>query len=506
MRPPKRLLPYAVLIAVAVLLAVKESALLYTLQDQNLFLHTPLFFKQQMVTAGGLLTWAGSYLTQFFYYPMLGAGVLCLLWAFLMWLLKRTFRLDSLWLTLVPVVCLLLTIVTLGYWVYYLKLPGHAFVATLGTIVAVALAWLYRSLPRRYFLRSLFVPLSACIGYPLFGFYGLLATALMALTAWRTDGSRRMTDTLTALLAIIAVPLVCYHTLYHETNIVNIYWTALPVFAMHGERYFAYNLPYVFLVGSILVAALIGKTKIMGYVWLQTTVMAVCVIAVALFWYKDDNFHRELSMRRSLESLDYGQMLATSQAVKGEPTRAICLMQNLALFRTGRMEQDMFHSPNGNARPNAPFSVRLVHTIGKMLYLQYGIPNYCYRWCMEDGVEYGWTVERLKLMAKCSLLNGEFVAAQRYLNLLKKTDFHRSWALQQENLIHRPQLITQDPELKAIIPLLRSDNFLTADQSQLEMFLIEQILSTPGTNVAQQDLARLTMRYYQRIRFKPIER
>ena len=108
-------------------------------------------------------------------------------------------------------------------------------------------------------------------------------------------------------------------------------------------------------------------------------------------------------------------------------------------------------------------------------------------------------------MAKCSLLNGEFVAAQRYLNMLKKTDFHRSWALKYEALIHQPQLIGQDPELKAIIPLLRSDNFLTADQSQLEMFLIEQILSTPGTNVVQQELAQLTMRYYQRIRFKPIE-
>ena len=497
MRPTKKLLPYACLLVVAVLLAVRESDLLYTLQDQNLFLHTPLFFKQQMVTAGGVLTWVGSYLTQFFYYPMLGVGVLCLLWAFLMWLMKRTFRLDSLWLTLVPVACLLLTIVTLGYWVYYLKLPGAPFVATLGTIVAVAMVWLYRSLPSRYFLRSLFVPLSACIGYPLFGFYGLLATALMAMTAWHTDGSRRLTDSLTALLSIIAVPLVCYHTLYHETNIVNIYWTALPVFAMHGERYFAYNLPYIFLVVSLVLRP---TNK-----WVNLAVVSIAVLCVAIFWYKDDNFHRELSMRRSLEKQDYAQMLATSANVKGEPTRAICLMQNLALFRTERMEQDMFRYPNGNAHPNAPFSVRLVHTIGKMLYLQYGVLNYCYRWCMEDGVEYGWTVERLKLMAMCSLLNGEFVAAQRYLNMLKKTDFHRAWALKYETFIHQPQLIGQDPELKAIIPLLRSDNFLTADQSQLEMFLIEQILSTPGTNVAQQELARLTMHYYQRIRFKPIE-
>ena len=83
----RRFLPYIGVLAAAVLLVVFESDFLYTAQEQNLFLHTPLFFEQQMVRAGGLLTWAGCYLTQFFYYPMLGAGLLCLLWAFLLWLL-----------------------------------------------------------------------------------------------------------------------------------------------------------------------------------------------------------------------------------------------------------------------------------------------------------------------------------------------------------------------------------------------------------------------------------
>ena len=122
----KRLLPYLFPLIAAILLVVFESDVLYALQEQNLFLHTPLFYEQQMVKAGGLLTWIGSYLTQYFYYPMLGAGILCLLWAFFMWLCKRAFRLKNTWLTLIPVACLVLTITTLGYWIYYLKLPGHA--------------------------------------------------------------------------------------------------------------------------------------------------------------------------------------------------------------------------------------------------------------------------------------------------------------------------------------------------------------------------------------------
>ena len=500
MQTAKRLFPYACLLAVAVILAITEVDVLYTAQEQNLFLHTPLFFEQQMVRAGGLLTWAGCYLMQFFYYPMLGVGILYLLWVLLMWLLQRTFRLSDQWLTLVPIACLLLTIVTLGYWVYYLKLQGALFDATLGTIIAVTLTWGYRLLPAKYYLRTLYIPLATCVAYPLFGFYGLWATALMALMAWRID-SRRLTDSIVALLAIIAVPLFCYHFIYHQTNIVNIYWTALPVFSYGDHRFFAYYLPYIALVGSIsiMVCPLPDKR------WLRTTVLAVTCVAVGVFWYKDGNFHREVAMSRSIDKQDWGQVLRTVQSAKGVPTRAMCLMRNLALFRTGQLGNEMDLYVNGSALPNAPFPVRMIHTFGKRLYMEYGIPNYCYRWCIEDGVEYGWTVERLKLLILCSILNSEFTAAQRYINTLKKTDFHDSWARHYESMLYHPQLMANDPALKPILPLLRDDNFLTSDQSQYEHFMIEHILSSPCSTREQQALTRFTTRYYQRNRSKIIE-
>ena len=497
----RKFLPYATLLIVCVLLTVFEADMLYMAQEQNLFLHSPLFFQQQMVKAGGLLTWAGCYLTQFFYYPLLGVGMLALLWAIIMVLLRRVFGMKDLWLTLVPVACLLLTITTLGYWVYYLKLPGALFDATVGTIIAVMLVWGYQSLPAKYFLRSAFIPLVACIGYPLFGFYGLWAVAMMGITAWRIKGSQRILDSLLALVFIAAIPLVCYHTIYHETNIVNIYWAALPVFSYQGTRFMGYYVPYIVLVASICLMSLhLSTPKRVRWV-----ILPLCAIGVAVFWYKDDNFHRELAMSRSIGQQDWEQVLKTAKGVKGEPTRAMCMMQNLALFRLGKRNDEMFMYPNGAARPNAPFPVRTVHTYGKMLYLQYGVLNYCYRWCMEDGVEYGWTVERLRLMAQCSLLNGEYVAAQRFLNLLKKTDFHKGWAKEHEALLYRPALFAQNPELGPILPLLRSDNFLTADQSQEELFLIEQILSSPGATREQQELARFTMRYYRHNRYKLVE-
>ena len=73
-------------------------------------------------------------------------------------------------------------------------------------------------------------------------------------------------------------------------------------------------------------------------------------------------------------------------------------------------------------------------------------------------------------------------------------------------MLYRPALFAQDPELGPILPLLRSDNFLTADQSQLEMFLVEQIVNTPGTTREQQALANFTVRYYRHNRHQIVEK
>ena len=54
----------AALVATAWCLLTYESEYLWKVQELNLFLDTPLFLKQQMVTSGWLLTWVGTYFTE----------------------------------------------------------------------------------------------------------------------------------------------------------------------------------------------------------------------------------------------------------------------------------------------------------------------------------------------------------------------------------------------------------------------------------------------------------
>ena len=57
------------LVAIACALLVYENALLWKIQEMNLFLNTSLYFKQQMVVSGGMLTYLGTFSPSFSIIP-----------------------------------------------------------------------------------------------------------------------------------------------------------------------------------------------------------------------------------------------------------------------------------------------------------------------------------------------------------------------------------------------------------------------------------------------------
>ena len=191
------------LVALAVLAGVLlfyEGHLLWKIQEMNLFLSTSLFFKELTLVPGGLLSWVSTFFVQFLYWPWIGVLLLCGWWWLMMWLVKRTFQWASL--MLIPVALLLLAIVDQGYWIYVLKLPGHFFMATIGTTAVAALLWVYRLLPSKYYLRTIFVFLTCAIGYPLMGIYGLAVTLLMAIWSWRLK-EHTLVDTVVATAVLL---------------------------------------------------------------------------------------------------------------------------------------------------------------------------------------------------------------------------------------------------------------------------------------------------------------
>ena len=472
------------LLIIAGAMLIFESDQLWKVQQKNLFVCSKLFLNEQLVVPGGLLTWVGTWFTQFLYIPWVGVSLLCGWWLLLMFLTKRAFHIPDRWavLMLIPVAILLLTNMDLGYWIYILKLRGHFFVSTVGTTAVVAALWAFRCIPGHYGLRAVCIFVTCALGYPLMGIYGLAAALLMAVWSWRLSASRTeaVACSVAAVLSVAAVPLFCYHFVYHQTNIANILWAELPLF-FTTEEYPAYYIPYYLLALFYVILALTCRAGRQAaapmrkslYLLSQLAVAIVLAGSVYVFWMKDENFHHELAMQHRIADLDWEGVLREAASQNDEPTRSVVMMRNLALSRMGRQGDDMFLYKNGSKAYAAPFGMRLMLVVGPLVYYQYGMLNYCNRLCIEMGVEFGFRAEDYQLLANCALLDGDEPLARKYLGILKQTWFHKDWAEQAEALIGHPELIANDKEREPVTHMLHYDDQLGGDEGYTERTLMK---------------------------------
>ena len=466
---------------VAIGLLCFESDMLWKVQQQNLFLYTPLFFKQQMVVSGGLLAYVSAFFTQFLFHPWLGVLMLCGWWLLLAWLLSRTFRLGPLRpaLALTPVAMLVIANMDMGYWIYVVKLRGWFFSATIGTTAVTALLWGFRCLTHRGpALRAAYILLTAAVGYPLMGCYALAAALLMGCWTWRLkkDHGVNALLSLTALVATVAIPLICYRYVYYQTSLTNIWWTGLPIFTLR-EDYPKFYTPYAVLAKYFLLLVLTYRhdfkpKKVMWVRIRQGLLAAVLAVLVYHFWYKDENFHHELAMQHAIERTDWQGVLEEGARQQDEPTRAIVMMHNLALSRLGRQCDEMYNFPKGSKKSKAPFDIYMHQVAGRLVYYQYGLMNECHRMCMENGVEYGWSVELLQYMARTAMFCGETTAARKYLDLLRETQYYGPWADNIEPLLYNENLRARARETGPITHMLHYDNRLGSDNGYVEKYLM----------------------------------
>lgn len=465
------------LVVVASALLYYEADLLWKVQQHNVFLNSSLFFHQQMVVPGGMLSYLGAFFSQHFYYPWVGVIVICVWWLLLMWLTKRAFIIPEKWmvLTLIPVAILLLANMELGYWVYVIKLRGFFYVPTLGVTAGTALLWAFRLLPEKLWVRAAFILLVALVGYPLMGVYALATVVLMGVMVWRHNANRgtQITLSLVALLSVLSIPLLYYHFVYYETNLSDIYTAALPVFSIVDD-YPEFYLPYYFLAAFFLLLTLIchrewkaPKHPVLQWS-IQGLVLAAVVGCVYHLWYKDDNFHHELRMQRCVDQADWEGVIEEGKKQDGEPTRSIVMMHNLALSRLGRQCNEMYKFPKGSRKINTPLPIYMYHVAGRMMLYQYGMMNECHRICMEDGVEYGWNVELLQYMARCAIFNNEKQAARKFLDILRQTCYCGSWADRMERLMNDAKLLASDDEAGPITHMMHYTDHLDAVEGRVE--------------------------------------
>ena len=161
------------IISFVIYLLYINQEVLYTAHDRSEFIVGAPFFHTIVSKPFGLMQYAGAWLTQLFYHPGLGACLLVAIWALIFLVGAKAFRLQgaAAALMLLPIACLLTSIVDLGYWIYIFSIRGYWFSQSVGYLAMLLLLWAARCTPRRWHLA--WYLLGFCI-YPVLGWFALL--------------------------------------------------------------------------------------------------------------------------------------------------------------------------------------------------------------------------------------------------------------------------------------------------------------------------------------------
>lgn len=487
-----------------IMLIVKNGDLLYTAQDRSIFLSTPEFFAERMAVPGGLLHWVSCYFIQYFINPWWGGTMLIIVWLATLLLTIKVFDLKGCWtvLALLPVLALLASVIDLGYWIYYLKYPGYWFNASIGVLVIMAALWVIKKFRGTSVISQLssliFIILFAVIGYIVMGWLAVLG--LLLILAYR-DSS--LISRIASLVMIVAVPWATYY-FYSQYRLEDAWWVGFPLFQSDKlDGWYAAIPLLVMILVLIVLAVMKNRLPKINATVPALTLTGLAVIVMGVLTYEaninDYNYHAELRMHRAAMEQRWDDVLEESAANPGEPSREIVLLKNLALAEKNEFGDKFCKYDNGGQLPYLRDSirVRLVHTCGPLLYMYYGKENFATRWCIENEVEFGQSINRLKVLSYASLIAREPQLAAKYLNILKQTKFHREWAERYEPILKDTALAgnaKRYPEFAYTKELY--DNFKTvldADEGLVEMYLINYFSNTQ--NVDSKAMATTTLNF-----------
>ena len=482
-----------------IFLVGKNADTLYYMQDRGRWNDTMVYFHECVRMPGGFLSWAGSYLTQYFYYPAYGAAILILLWILSFCVAWRSFhvRLELTYLLFVPLVALLCTQVQLGYWVYFMKDIDYSFYHSLGFFFALLLSVDYlRKVKYGGYIQMVLV--AALFYYPL-GIYALLASVLVALRMfkdnWRTDWP--------AFLLLFAV---CYTVPLLETSGTTLMrpdepWLfGLKRFEIGPVRDYRLIAPLGWVLLSSLFIPLLGKqnrdkisTK--GLVISQLLMLVVAFGAYRIVNernFSDSNYHAELKMLRAVDEQRWDDVLYEFNSAKGNPSRMMVLYRDIALLNRG----ELLNRYRYNNRPANPtvmsdsIVVRICDTTGDFIYYNFGETCFGIRRAIEHCMHYGFSYYTLRVLARCALINGEYDNVRKYLRLLEHSTFQKKWASELRPYLEDTTLIASSPRFALVKRLYNGGSSMVgSDDYYVEPTLIHKLSHTATDNPEILDLA-----------------
>lgn len=524
--------------------------MLYMAQEKSMFTYGCQFFNELTKMPGCVAAWLGCYLTQYFYNPIIGSSIIIGIWCITYLLTIKAFRLKNTWafLAIIPVACLLVSIIDTGYWLYYLKHPGYWFRESIGflfTIIAFYITSRVNKVPKcgsniiNATVQSTLIIIISFVGYYAFGWYALIVPFYTIFNQWvyeKTSILSKAIITTVSIVSIIAIPLICYNSFFTELRSEDVWLAGFPFFKADTAEGINCELPFIIMaiVPTIypVIARLQDEFTIKGLSAYIYRIAYILIILVAMPYiidmlnFDNYNYHSEFRMYRATEEGRWDDVLEESSNYQTTPTREMVLLNHIALLNKGTMGTQMFSynnfgeppyvrdttfvkrtAPDTNGKLNPVLNakgeqdvdtlylkVHMVQTAGPLIYFYHAKTNFASRWCIENSVEYGYSFDTTKLLARCAIVNGEWDVARKYIEILKRSTFHKEWAEKYETILNDHSKIKKFHDFDVVTELYNHmGSALDGDQGLCEMYLLNYFSNT--MNKDSKVLQELTLNY-----------
>ena len=400
----------------------------YTAHDRSEFIFGAPFFHTLLSKPFGLMRYVGAWLTQLFCHPALGSGVLVAIWVLIYLVGVKAFRLQGSLsaLMLLPVACLLTSVVDWGYWIYISTIRGYWFSQSVGYLAMLLLLWAARSTPRKWHL--LWYLFAFCL-YPILGWFAMLFVLCLVLTekpTWRE---------FVGLVLLLFTASIWHTQLYSNLKADDVVLAGFPRFETPSDSCKHLSTPF-WVLGAVsillpLCGWMIGTLRDKG-IWMLRTIPVISAVAGIIFtsslMYYDRNYIDEMRMVRYAFDDNWKEVLNMAEKVN-RPTRTMVFLKNIALMNEGGLLDRSFKLGNDGENINNPDSlhVSLLDIASPLVYYNYGMMNEAIRLNFENAIQAGFSPFYLKMLARCALAVGDKKLVERYTDILHHHPYYGDW-------------------------------------------------------------------------------
>lgn len=406
-------------IAFVVYVLYLNQEVFYTAHDRSEFVCGAPFFHTLLSKPFGLMQYVGAWLTQLFCRPAVGVGVLVLIWLLIYVVGTKAFRLQgsASALMLLPVACLLTSVVDLGYWIYISPIRGYWFSQSVAYLVMLLLLYVARCTPRKWHLVWYLLGIAI---YPVLGWFAVLFIICLAVVekpTWR--------ELIAIVLLLFSIPI--WHTqLYSNLKYDDVVLAGFPRFVTASDKSEHLSIPFMVLAAVSMLLPLCNRFL------RQAVIPVLCTLVGIIFtWnqmFYDKNYISEMRMVRYAFNDDWKEVLQMAEINK-RPTSTMVFLKNIALMHEGGLLDRSFKLSNDAENIYNPdtLHVTLLDIASPLVYYNYGMINEAIRLSFENAIQAGFSPFYLKMLSRCALARGDKKLVERYTTILHQRPFYGNW-------------------------------------------------------------------------------